>query len=182
MKISGARVTLRFLEETDLPAVMKFQLQNKELFAKYSPRRDADYYTEAGQIERIRKNRADAEAEIGCSCGIFLNETQELVGSVGLSHMDMHMMQTCMIGYNMDQNYHGHGYMTEAVQLLIDHAFRELKLHRITAEAMPHNLGSIRVLEKAGFQREGIARKNVKINGKFEDHVVLAILNPYETE
>jgi ribosomal-protein-alanine N-acetyltransferase len=43
---------------------------------------------------------------------------------------------------------------------------------------MPHNIGSIRVLEKAGFEKEGLARKNVKINGKWEDHVQLAIVNP----
>jgi ribosomal-protein-alanine N-acetyltransferase len=43
---------------------------------------------------------------------------------------------------------------------------------------MPHNGGSIRVLEKAGFHKEGIAKKNVRINGKWEDHQVLAIINP----
>jgi len=42
---------------------------------------------------------------------------------------------------------------------------------------MPHNIGSVLVLEKAGFQKEGIARKNVKINGKWEDHQVLAIIS-----
>jgi ribosomal-protein-alanine N-acetyltransferase len=42
---------------------------------------------------------------------------------------------------------------------------------------MPHNIGSIKVLEKAGFHKEGIAKQNVKINGKWEDHQVLAIVN-----
>lgn len=68
--------------------------------------------------------------------------------------------------------------MTEAVKLIVDFAFHELKLHRIEAGVMPRNLGSMRVLEKAGFHKEGIARKNVKINGVWEDHQVLAILNP----
>ncbi|MET3851852.1 RimJ/RimL family protein N-acetyltransferase [Paenibacillus sp. OAE614] len=68
--------------------------------------------------------------------------------------------------------------MTEAVRLMVDYAFTELKLHRIEAGVMPRNLGSIRVLEKAGFHREGIARSNVLINGKWEDHQVLAIINP----
>jgi ribosomal-protein-alanine N-acetyltransferase len=45
---------------------------------------------------------------------------------------------------------------------------------------MPHNIGSIRVLEKAGFEKEGISKSNVKINGKWEDHQVLAIINPNE--
>ncbi|MDF9767149.1 RimJ/RimL family protein N-acetyltransferase [Bacillus velezensis] len=51
----------------------------------------------------------------------------------------------------------------------------------IEAGVMPHNKASIRVLEKAGFHKEGIARKNVKINGKWEDHQVLAIIHPEDT-
>ena len=180
MKASGARISIRFLEDEDLPAVLHLRVKNKELFQSYSIKRSAKYYTEEGQLENIRRSREEAEQEKGCTCGVFLNETQELIGIVGLSHMDMHMMRCCMIGYNMDEDYHGHGYMTEAVQLMIEYAFRVLKLHRIEAGAMPHNLGSIRVLEKAGFEREGIARKNVRINDKWEDHVMLAILNPYE--
>ena len=54
----------------------------------------------------------------------------------------------------------------------------KVKLHRIEAGVMPRNLASIRVLEKAGFHKEGIARKNVKINGKWEDHQLLAVINP----
>ncbi len=45
---------------------------------------------------------------------------------------------------------------------------------------MPHNIPSIRVLEKGGFHKEGIAKKNVKINGNWEDHQVLAIINPHD--
>ncbi len=69
-------------------------------------------------------------------------------------------------------------YTTETVKLIVDYAFNELNLHRIEAGVMPHNIASIRVLEKAGFHKEGIALKNVKINGKWEDHQVLAIINP----
>jgi ribosomal-protein-alanine N-acetyltransferase len=42
---------------------------------------------------------------------------------------------------------------------------------------MPSNPGSIRVLEKAGFQKEGLARKMVEINGKWEDHLMFAVLD-----
>lgn len=70
--------------------------------------------------------------------------------------------------------------MTEAVRLTVDFGFKELKLHRIEAGVMPHNIRSMRVLENAGFHKEGIARKNVKINGVWQDHQVLAILNDEE--
>ena len=57
--------------------------------------------------------------------------------------------------------------------LVVEYSFIKLKLHRIKAGVMHHYISSIRVLEKAGFLREGIARKNVKINGNWEDHYVL---------
>ncbi len=81
-------------------------------------------------------------------------------------------------GYFLDEKHNGRGFTTEAVQLIVDYAFAELQLHRIEAGVMPHHSGSMRVLEKAGFHKEGLARKNVKINGRWEDHQVLAIINP----
>ncbi|MGK0468891.1 GNAT family N-acetyltransferase, partial [Clostridium sp.] len=82
-----------------------------------------------------------------------------------------------MVGYALDKQFNGKGYMTEAIKLVVRFAFNELSLHRIEAGVMPTNIGSITVLEKAGFCKEGIARKNVKINGKWKDHQMLAIIS-----
>ncbi len=77
----------------------------------------------------------------------------------------------------MDKEHNAKGYTTEALQLVVDFAFRELKLHRIEAGAMLDNLASIRVLEKVGFKKEGIAKENIRINGKWTDHQIVAIIN-----
>ncbi len=77
----------------------------------------------------------------------------------------------------MDKEHNAKGYTTEALQLVVDFAFRELKLHRIEAGAMLDNIASIRVLEKVGFKKEGIAKGNIRINGKWTDHQILAIIN-----
>lgn len=87
-------------------------------------------------------------------------------------------LQSAFIGYFLDGKHNGKGYATKAVKLIVDYAFNELKLYRIEAGVMPHNKASIRMLEKAGFHKEGITRKNVKIKGKWEDHQVLAIIHP----
>ncbi len=60
---------------------------------------------------------------------------------------------------------------------MLNEGFQVLDLHRIEAGVQPHNLGSIRVLEKAGFQKEGLSRQNVKINGEWKDHYLFAILS-----
>ena len=67
-----------------------------------------------------------------------------------------------------------------AVKLAVDYAFNELKLHRIEAGVMPHNKASIRVLEKLAFIKKAL-REKCKINGKWEDHQVLAIIHPEDT-
>lgn len=177
MKIDGDKIYLRTLEEADAESMLDLQLRNKDFFAKYSSTRNEDFYTLEYQLEAIRKSLGQRERDERYSFGIFLKATDELIGSIALSEVLRGSLQSCFVGYALDKPQNGKGYTTEAVQLLVDFGFKELKLHRIEAGVMPHNLGSIRVLEKAGFQKEGIARKNVEINGKWEDHQVLAIIN-----
>ncbi|KAF4319901.1 hypothetical protein G195_006856 [Phytophthora kernoviae 00238/432] len=70
----------------------------------------------------------------------------------------------------------GGGRMTAAVKLAVSYAFRALKLNRVQAAILLSNTGSKRVLEKNGFQAEGIARKYLKINGAYQDHQIYAVL------
>ncbi|WP_438434674.1 GNAT family N-acetyltransferase [Gorillibacterium sp. sgz500922] len=174
----GERIVLRPLTESDVGVWIHHNLKNRDHFQAFTPAREESYYTEEVQLAWIRRSEQEIREDKQYPFGIFLKETGELIGSIQLFQIERRFMQRAMIGYSLDQDYEGKGYMTEAVRLLVEYAFRELKLHRVYAEAKPTNLGSIRVLEKAGFEREGIARKNVQINGRWEDHMVLSILNP----
>jgi [ribosomal protein S5]-alanine N-acetyltransferase len=62
------------------------------------------------------------------------------------------------------------------VLAVIPHAFDVLRLHRIEAAAQPENIGSVRLLERCGFEREGLARRYLKINGEWQDHLLFALL------
>ncbi|CZS09951.1 ribosomal-protein-S5-alanine N-acetyltransferase [Clostridioides difficile] len=84
---------------------------------------------------------------------------------------------SCYLGYKLDQDEINQGYMTEAIQKGIDIIFNEYGLHRIEANVMPKNQRSLRVTEKLGFYNEGIAQKYLKINGIWEDHVHMVLLN-----
>ena len=66
--------------------------------------------------------------------------------------------------------------MTEAVRAAVNFGFDALHLHRLEAATMPNNAASVRVLERNGFRREGFARRLLKINGTWEDHVLHALL------
>lgn len=178
MKRTGQHIYLRYLEEADVGELVRLQNQNRAFFELYATTRREDFYSEESQLNRIKKSIEMKEEDKQYTFGIYLIETNELIGVIDLTEVVRGPMQACWLGYFLDRAQNGRGYTTEAVRLIVDFAFRTLKLHRIEAGVMPHNLGSIKVLEKSGFEREGLSKKNVQINGKWEDHLHFAVVNP----
>ena len=80
------------------------------------------------------------------------------------------------IGYVMVPSERGRGYCTEAVRMMIDYLFLSRNIVRIQAHTDVKNMGSQRVLEKAGFSKEGILRKSLFIRGEWRDNTVYSIL------
>jgi len=177
MKMIGYKIYLRTYEDTDAEALYDLHLRNKEFFQNYSPIRNNDYYTIEAKREFIKNSEVHRNNDEGYFWGIFIKDTDELIGNISLARIMRSPSQTCLLGYTLDKEHNGKGYMTDATSLVVEYAFNSLKLHRIEAGVMPHNIGSIKVLEKVGFHKEGIAQKNVKINGKWEDHQMLAIIS-----
>lgn len=177
MILQGQNIYLRFLELEDAGDMFSLNLKNKDFFRQYVTTRHEGFYTLEGQAARILESIKEKEQDHKYSFGIFLNSSNKLVGNISLTEVLRGALQGCYIGYYLDESCNGKGYMTEAVKLVTKYAFEELKLHRIEAGVMPHNIRSIKVLEKAGYVKEGIARKNVMINGEWRDHQVLAIIN-----
>jgi ribosomal-protein-alanine N-acetyltransferase len=84
---------------------------------------------------------------------------------------------SCYLGYKLDKDEINQGYMTEAIKKGIDIVFSEYGLHRIEANIIPRNKRSLKVTEKLGFYNEGTAYKYLKINGIWEDHIHMVLLN-----
>jgi len=162
----------------DVNDVLQFEQKNREFFRPFYIKQDPDFYTLDFQQKSIQQKIEKAEKGTDYYFGIFKVDNDELIGSIGLYRVNRGPVQNAIIGYSLSQEHNGKGYTTEAVKLVVDYAFTTLNLHRLEAGVMPHNIGSIRVLEKAGFEKEGIARKNVKINDRWEDHQILSIINP----
>ncbi|RDW15211.1 RimJ/RimL family protein N-acetyltransferase [Oceanobacillus arenosus] len=176
-RINGNSIYIRTFKADDAEELLDLQLTNRDFFEKFSTNRDSDFYTLEGQKKRIQEYAKGWELDQQYMFGIFTMDNDALIGTINLFEVLRGSLQGAFIGYFLDKEQNGKGFMTEAVKLVVTYAFNQLQLHRVEAGVMPHNIGSIRVLEKAGFHREGIAVKNVKINGKWEDHQVLAIIN-----
>ncbi|KNF08647.1 acetyltransferase [Gottschalkia purinilytica] len=176
MKLSGENIYVQLAKESDTDSLLELEVKNKDFFQLFTDLRKESFYTYQGQLERIRNEIESSKADRSYLFLIYLKNSEQVIGEVTLSEVVRGNLQSCWIGYFLDKDHNGKGYMTEAVKLVVEYAFRELDLHRIEAGVMPHNIGSTKVLLKAGFHKEGIAKKNVKINGHWEDHQTLAII------
>jgi ribosomal-protein-alanine N-acetyltransferase len=94
-----------------------------------------------------------------------------------LSNVRRGVTQAAVLGYWLGLPFLKQGYMTEAVAAVAAFAFEDLHLHRLEAATMPSNTASIGVLERNRFSAEGLARRLLKINGTWEDHVLHGLLS-----
>jgi RimJ/RimL family protein N-acetyltransferase len=80
------------------------------------------------------------------------------------------------LGYLLGRAYWGQGYMHEALQALVDHAFQAMQLHRLEADIDPRNAASARSLERLGFVREGLLRERWIVGGEISDSALYGLL------
>ena len=110
---------------------------------------------------------------------MILKDTQQLIGSIGIvPDPKRENPQVRMLGYWLDEAHWGKGYMTEAVQAILNYGFNELQLSLITANCYPHNKRSQQVLERNGFIYEGVLHQaELTYNGNIFDHLCYYLPN-----
>jgi len=99
-----------------------------------------------------------------------------IIGAISLSQIFRAGFQNAYLGYYVGAQYAGEGHMTEALQLLLRYAFKDLKLHRLEANIQPGNFASIALVKRAGFILEGYSPRYLKVCGRWRDHERWAIL------
>lgn len=102
----------------------------------------------------------------------------DLLGLCHIMQIQRGASFSCVIGYSVDEQMQGRGYMTEALAATVEHAFSVLQLHRIQATYLPANIRSARILRKLGFAVEGYVRDFLFIDGAWRDHISVALVNP----
>jgi len=100
----------------------------------------------------------------------------KVVGSIGIFRQTNIHSRTAELGYYLAEEFWGRGVMTEAVQKICRFVFENTDILRIFAEPFAENIASCRVLEKAGFKKEGILRQNAVKNGEIKDMVIYSRL------
>jgi len=175
--VRGRGVLLRPLLMGDYAAWAELRARSREHLTPWEPVWQRDELTRSAFRRRVRHYQREAREDLGYAFLIF-KEADDLLmlGGLTLSNVRRGVTQAAVLGYWLGQPYVRRGYMTEAVGAIAQFAFEDLHLHRLEAATMPHNSASIRVLERNGFRQEGLARKLLKINGTWEDHVLHALV------
>jgi RimJ/RimL family protein N-acetyltransferase len=100
----------------------------------------------------------------------------KLVGGIGLEMRHDIYTKAPLIGYWLGESFWGRGIMTEAVKLVANYAFANLDIVRLQAGILGNNLASMRVLEKAGFVKEGVLRDAIVKNGVVLDEHIYGLV------
>lgn len=125
-----------------------------------------------GFLKYVQKTYRQGEPE---SWAVTIKSSGKMIGTCGFYKVDPRH-SFAELAYAISRDYWGRGLMTEAVKAVLDFGFRKLKLNRISANAMPENIGSINVMKKNGMKYEGTLRELLMAKGKFRTVKLYSIL------
>jgi len=125
---------------------------------------------------RLRQYAADRDRGSGYYFLIRRAADDVLLGGINLTHVRRGIAQSGTLGYWIGAPFARQGYMTEAMKAVLAFAFEDLGLNRVEAACLPDNAASRALLARCGFQQEGRARKYLRINGVWQDHLTFGIL------
>ncbi|WP_332877798.1 GNAT family N-acetyltransferase [Massilia sp. S19_KUP03_FR1] len=169
--LTGARVALRQLDSGDAA----------DLLALYADPEVMRYWSHAPwtSIDQARSAIAEARADYRTGASLHYaiahRETGALIGCCAL-YAFSRQNRSASVGYMLAKAHRGHGYLREALVLLLDHGFDARSLNRVEAEVSLHNTGSCMVLARMGFQVEGCMREHWIVSGIRHDTVAYGLL------
>jgi len=174
--VDGDGILLRMPQTTDFEEWSALREASRDFLAPWEPTWPDDDLTRGAFRRRIKRYAEDLRTDQGYAFLITCTTDGALVGGLTLANIRRGVAQAGSLGYWVGLPFVRQGYMTAAVRAVIPFAFASLRLHRVEAACIPSNTGSIKLLEKTGFVREGYAREYLCINGTWQDHLLYARL------
>ena len=176
VRLNGGKIYLRAPAERDWRAYVEVRALSRKFLEPWEPAWPPDALERDAYFRRLNRYAADWRDDVGHSLFIFRNDDDELLGGISLSNVRRGVAQCGTLGYWIGEPHARKGYMSEALQLIIEFSFGQLGLHRIEAACLPHNDASQKLLSQAGFTEDGFARKYLKICGEWHDHLLFSLL------
>lgn len=174
-RLDGDQVAIRAFSMRDVDELVELRRRNRVFNTPFEPRRSDGFFTTSGQRAEVIRDRDEWAADRMYAFAIVEQATGHIRGRIGLANIVRGAWDNATLGYFVDEAVNGRGYATEAVALSLAFAFGPVRLHRVQAAVMPHNVRSARVLAKNGFRREGFAPRYLRLAGGWRDHDLYAI-------
>ncbi|MEE4235703.1 MAG: GNAT family protein [Anderseniella sp.] len=171
------RVMLRAPAMADYADWAQLRSTSRAFLEPWEPTWPRDDLTRSAFRQRVRRYNRDMRDDYAYAFFIFSRSGGELVGGLTLSNVRRGVAQAASVGYWIGLPFARNGYMTDALTGAVSFAFDSLRLHRVEAACLPENQASRRLLLRVGFSEEGYARQYLKINGRWQDHLLFALLD-----
>jgi RimJ/RimL family protein N-acetyltransferase len=169
--IETNRLLLRHAALEDIDAVFRL-FSNPELMKYWNTLPQTDRSQAQATVERMM---ARIDSDDGLELIIVLKASGEAIGTCALHNLHA-PSRRAEIGYSLDPPFWGKGYMQEALERLVEHAFTVLHLNRLEADIDPANLASARSLERLGFTKEGFMPERWIVGDTFSDTAFYGLL------
>jgi ribosomal-protein-alanine N-acetyltransferase len=173
-----ARLVLKCPTVSDSASVLAYRVSNRKHLRPWEPERLDQFYTIQSVESQLCKLERQTDEK---SAQYWLLRAQgssgEVIGECSFTNIIQGPFKACYLGFSLGSEYQGLGFMHEALQVAIPDIFESHGLHRIMANFQPCNYRSEKLLHRLGFEREGLAKEYLKINGKWADHVLTSLLN-----
>ena len=174
--LNGPRILVRPPEMDDFEQWSALRLESRKFLEPWEPTWNEEEFNRGAFRRRLGIYHDWVARDHGYAFFIFERTNNQLVGAISLSHVRRGAEQSATLGYWIGMKFAMQGYMTEALNLIMNYAFETLTLHRVEAACLPRNTASKKLLESSGFNQEGYAPSYIKIAGRWEDHLLFARL------
>lgn len=171
----GTDVVMRPAIEGDMQEWLLVRSRNQDYLKPFEPSWPRDASTPEYYKRRLLRTTRDWEEDRAYAFLIFHKTTGDLIGGINVNNVTRGAAQFASLGYWIDEEIQGKGYMHQAASEVLTFCFETLVLSRMNAACMPHNLRSKKLLLGLGFTEEGFAKQYLQINGRREDHVLFGL-------
>ena len=176
LRIETQRLVLRLPQHADFRQWSDLRRRSQGFLTPWEPTWSDDHLTRRAFTNRVSWAARCYRSDTALPLFLIRRGDDALVGAITLDNIRRGPAQAGTLGYWVGAPFVRQGYMREAIDAVVRHAFVEMDLSRIEAACLPENEASRGVLERAGFKYEGVAQSYLQINGRWRNHVLYANL------
>jgi [ribosomal protein S5]-alanine N-acetyltransferase len=175
--LAWGAVELTPLRRRDAAEWSRLRMANEDWLRPWEPSSPIPWHLRHSPAAyRVMRRAVARRARLGTSVPFAVRVEGRLAGQVTVDNVVRGALRSGYLGYWIDRSVAGRGMASLAVALVCDHAFGPVGLHRVQADIRPENGPSQRLVERLGFQREGLLRRYLDIDGDWRDHIAYGLL------